>query len=53
MTWGWKIAAWINKRTISECINEQIVQHMNGYYFNDINTRAIFMNAAMDKQVLQ
>ena len=28
---GWKIAVWIDRLAIAVCINEQKLQHMNGY----------------------
>ena len=47
----WKIAARVNKWTIVISINEQILQHMMDSIW--INIAIIFLNAAMDKNVLQ
>ena len=48
---GWKIDAWIDKWTIAVGTNEQILQNMMDSIWINIGT--LFMNAAMDKGVLQ
>ena len=45
------IATLVDKWTVAISINEQILQRM--MYSNWINMATIFMNAAMDKEVLQ
>ena len=49
----WEIAGLVDKWTVCISINEQILQHMMNISYNWKNIATIFMNAAMDKEVLQ
>ena len=49
----WEIAGLVDKWTVCICINEEILQHMMDSSYNWKNIATIFMNAAMDKEVLQ
>ena len=49
----WEIAGLVDKWTVCIRINEEILQHMMDSSYNWKNIATIFMNAAMDKEVLQ
>ena len=49
----WEIAGLVDKWTVCISINEQILQHMMDSSYNWKNIATIFINAAMDKEVLQ
>ena len=48
----WEIAGLVDKWTVGISINEQILQHMMDSSYNRKNIATIFLNAAMDKEVL-
>ena len=49
----WEIAGLVDIWTVCISINEQILQHMMDSICNWKNIATIFINAAMDKEVLQ
>ena len=49
----WETAGLVDKWTFGISINEQILQHMMDSSYNWKNIATIFINAAMDKEVLQ